>query len=77
MLTRPMFCSRIPVINIPIRAGRVVKENSHPPKCAAMVRAARPKSWPPGAASSPSIVYTMPQSNSPNKNKHNIRANFL
>lgn len=77
MLTRPIFWRMIPVRSIPTRAGSVVREMSHPPKCAAMQRAASPKRGPPGAASSPIIEYTMPHRSRPRRKRHSVLANFL
>lgn len=75
-LTSPTFWKITPTINIPIRAGRVVRLISHPPKCAAIAKVASPNNCPPGAAISPTMEYTTPQDNNPMRVKAMIRENW-
>lgn len=48
-----------------MRPGSLVNEINHPPKFAATVSTTSPNNWPPGAAVSPIIAYTVTHSKAP------------
>lgn len=55
----------MPTPSIPIKPGSLVNDTNHPPKLAATVNTTSPNNWPPGAAVSPIITYTVTHSKAP------------
>lgn len=74
ILINPVFWNITPTKSIPIRPGKLIIRNTHPPKFAAIQSKAISNNWPPGAASLPTTQYTTPHTNNPRRNRDITRA---